>query len=56
MQCATSLSNDLQMGKHNVLQIFLTKSTQVLVIAGAVLKGTAGHRMWARGKSPPTMT
>ena len=35
------------MGKHNVLEIFGKKHSS----AGAVLKGTAGHRMWARGKS-----
>ena len=41
-----SLSNALRMGKHTVLEIFGKKHSS----AGAVLKGTAGHNMWARGK------
>ena len=39
-----SLSNALRMGKHTVLEIFGKKHSS----AGAVLKGTAGHNMWAR--------
>ena len=42
-----SLSNALRMGKHTVLEIFGKKHSS----AGAVLKGTAGHNMWAKGKS-----
>ena len=41
----TSLSNALGMGKHTVLEIFDKKDSS----AGAVLKGTAGHNMWAKG-------
>ena len=41
----TSLSNALQMGKHTVLEIFGGKKHSS---ACAVLKGTAGHNMWAR--------
>ena len=46
-QCATSLNNALRMGKHTVLEIFGKKHSS----ASAVLKGTAGHNMWAKGKS-----
>ena len=34
------------MGKHTVLEIFSKRHSS----AGAVLKGTAGHNMWAKGK------
>ena len=40
----TSLSNALLPSKHTVLEIFGKKHSS----AGAVLKGTAGHNMWAR--------
>ena len=42
-----SLSNALRIGKHTVLETFGKKHSS----SGAVLKGTAGHHMWARGKS-----
>ena len=42
-----SLSNALRMGKHTALDTFGKKHSS----AGAVLKGTAGHHMWAKGKS-----
>ena len=41
------LSNALRMGKHTVLEAFDKKHSS----ADAVLKGTAGHNMWARTKS-----
>ena len=46
-QRSTSLSNALRMGKHTVIEIFDKKRSS----ACAVLKGRAGHNMWARGKS-----
>ena len=52
----TSLSNALGMGKHTVLEIFSKRHSS----AGAVLKGTAGHNMWARANyyisGTPAMT
>ena len=54
----TSLSNAVRMGKHTVLEIFSKRHSS----AGAMLKGTAGHNMWARAnyyqadqRRPPTM-
>ena len=43
----TNLSNALLTGEHTALEILDKKDSS----AGAVLKGTAGHHMWERGKS-----
>ena len=51
----TNLSNALLTGEHTALEILDKKDSS----AGAVLKGTAGHNMWARGKllsGTPAMT